>query len=223
MAVTDYISLLVKLAVILIIFYFIYDYIKTPLYLTELTRDYNELVDQFHLALKETAIAYIHIGSKRDCMPVTIQMRTIDGLFVETKQSAKNHPTLYVPGTGPGIVRPFSVFGYIRNDRVYIHRMNVRIAYNVETFQSTEQTYIFDKSLQIDDDDGSNESLQVSHPATWVHENGIDEDQFYQLVVNPAGLFTLVRIESFRHIEGIPVTPPTYREYKKTLTGITKK
>jgi len=223
MAATDTIGLLVKVVVVFVLVYFIYDYMKTPLYLMELTQDYNELVDQFHLALKETAIAYIHIGSKSDCMPVTIQMRTIDGVFVQTKQSTLDHPKLYVPGNDSGgTVLPFSVFGYIRNDRVYIHRMTVRISYTVQTGQSTDQTYIFDTKLNMDDD-RTTDTRKMSHPATWIHENDIDENQYYQLVVNPAGLFTMVRIESFKHVEGIPTTPPEYREYTKTLTGINRK
>lgn len=199
------------LVLLVSIVYFLYNYyVLAPQHLQELTREYNELVDQFHRVVKETAIAYIHIGAKQDGMPVTIQMRSITGVLVETKQSARSHPMLYVPGVD--YVRPFCVFGYIRNDRVYIHSMKVQVSYDPDTLLGSEQLYRFDKNLGIENEDVRDG--QVSHPATWVQGNDmIGENQFYQLVVNPAGLFTLVRIESFKHIEGLPATPPTHRDY----------
>jgi hypothetical protein len=208
---------LLSFVILIALIYFIYDYyIQTPRYLQEMTRDYNALVDQFHIAVSETAVAYIYIGSKLDRMPVTIQMRSITGMLVETKQSSRNHPELYVPVSDH--VRPFCVFGYIRNDRVYIHSMKVQVSFDQETLIGSEKLYIFDKSLDIENDDTNN---QVSHPATWVQgDDEIDENQFYQLVVSPAGLFTLVRIESFKTIAGLPTTAPIHRDYKKTLSGI---
>jgi hypothetical protein len=212
-----YILLVVLCILLIVLFYFVYDYfVQTPRYLRELTKDYNELVDQFHTAVKETSVAYIHIGSKRDGMPVTIQMRSITGMLVETKKSARSHPLLHVPGVDH--VRPFCVFGYIRNDRVYIHSMKVQVSYDVNTLLGSEQLFIFDTSLDIDKD---TENTQISHPATWVQETDeIDENQFYQLVVSPAGLFTLVRIESFKTVKGLPMTSPVQRDYRKTLSGI---
>jgi hypothetical protein len=208
------ILLILKLIIVLLVIYFIYDYIQTPQYLRELTNDYNELVDQFHIAVQETAIAYIHIGSKQDGMPVTIQMRSITGSMVETKQSRISHPSLYVQGE----IMPFIVFGYIQRDAVYVHSMKVRVSFDEETQIETGRLYIFDKNIVKDPD-----NPQVSHPATWVQADGLDENQFYQLVVNPAGLFTLVRIESFRNITGLPVHPPEHRNYKKALQGINRK
>ena len=206
---------ILKLAMVCIVFYFVYDYLQTPVYLQELTDEYNTLVDQFHVAVQETSIAYIHIGSKQDNMPVTIQMRSITGSLVETKLSRRNHPNLYVQGQ----IMPFCVFGYIQRDVVYIHSIKVRVSFDEETQLETGQLYIFDKNIDMDPD-----NPQVSHPATWVQANGeLDENQFYQLVVNPAGLFTLVRIESFQDIEGLPDRPPEYRNYTKTLQGISKK
>jgi hypothetical protein len=66
--------------------------------------------------------------------------------------------------------------------------------------------YIFDKN--------SNE-----YPDNLVPYGELD-DNLYQLVVNPAGLFMLVRIESFRNI---PTTLPTTEITKKTLRGINRK
>ena len=208
------ILMILRLIIGLLLIYFIYDYIQTPQYLHELTNDYNELVDQFHIAVQETSIAYIHIGSKQDGMPVTIQMRTITGGMVETKQSRISHPSLYVQGE----VMPFIVFGYIQRDAVYVHSMKVRVSFDEETQVETGRRYIFDQNIVKDPD-----NPQASHPATWVQADGLDENQFYQLVVNPAGLFTLVRIESFRNIKGLPDRPPEHRNYEKVLQGINRK
>ena len=203
----------VLLVLVLLVLYFVYDYLQTPRYLQEMTEDYNALVDQFHLAVRETALAYIHIGSKVDGMPVTIQMRSITGGLVETSESRKLQPMLYVDGK----IRPFVVFGYILREAVYIHSIKVRVSFDEDTQQETGQLYVFDKSLDLD----PATNPQVSHPATWVQADGqLDENQFYQLVVNPAGLFTLVRIKSFRDIPGLPTHPPQHRNYTKTLTGI---
>jgi hypothetical protein len=200
-------SLLVilKLIIVLIVIYFIYDYIQTPRYLRELTEDYNELVDQFHIAVRETAIAYIHIGSKQEGMPVTIQMRSITGSMIETKKSRVSHPQLYLQGQ----IMPFCVFGYIHRDAVYVHSMKARVSFDEETQLETVRLYLFDKNIEMDP-----ENPQVSHPATWIAEGEIDENQFYQLVVNPAGLFTLVRIDSFQNIPGLPDPPREPRECK---------
>ena len=205
-------TVLLVLVLLLLVLYFVYDYLQTPRYLQKLTEDYNELVDQFHLAVQETALAYIHIGSKAKGMPVTIQMRSITGGLVQTKESQKLQPLLYVDET----IRPFVVFGYILREAVYIHSIKVRASFNEDTQQETGKRYIFDKSLDLD----PATNPQVSHPATWVQAEELDENQFYQLVVNPAGLFTLVRIQSFRDIPGLPTRPPEHRNYTKTLSGI---
>ena len=81
-------GVVLNIALVLFVVYFIYDYIQTPMYLKELTKEYNELVDHFKIAVRETAIAYIHLGSKKDGIPVTIQIRSATGELIKTKKSA---------------------------------------------------------------------------------------------------------------------------------------
>jgi hypothetical protein len=81
-----------------------------------------------------------------------------------------------------------------------VQRFDLSISYG--------RLYIFDKN--------SNEYPDNLVPYGYVE---LDENR-YQLVVNPAGLFMLVRIESFRNI---PTTLPTTEIIKKTLRGINRK
>jgi hypothetical protein len=215
MPVLKLVGIFLNIILVLVVVYFIYDFIQTPMYLKELTKEYNELVDHFQLAVKETAIGYIYIGSKEEGMPVTIQIRTATGELINTKTSEQS-PLLYDKETK--IIRGFEVRGYIRRDRVYVYSLMVKM----ET--STHVEYIFDdkSDLNYKDPDFVN---PLSNPALWVKENesGIGENQFYEVVVSTAGLFALERAYTFKTIEGLPDTAPVYRDYKKTLNGITKK
>jgi len=221
MAVYHSTGLVVLILAILVTMYFVYDTIQTPRCLRELTWEYNTLVSQFHVTVNETAVVYIHIGSKRDGMPVTIQRRTVLGDCMKTKKSTGVCPLLYVPATDvtDSQILPFTVYAYMRNAHIYIHRMVVREEYNEQTLLVKERNYIFDDSLDVDND---RENRQVSHPAMWIQGDEIAENQFYQLVISPAGLFTIVRIDAFKNIKGLPETAPVHREYKKTLHDITR-
>ena len=208
-------GIVLNISLVLFVVYFIYDYIQTPMYLKELTKEYNELVDHFQLAVKETAIGYIHVGSKEDGMPVTIQIRTATGELINTKTSEQT-PLLYDEETDS--IRGFEVRGYIRRDRVYVYSLIVKMD------TRTHMEFIFDdkSDLNYKDPDFVN---PMSNPALWIKENesGIGENQFYEVVVSTAGLFALERAYTFKSIEGLPDEAPMYRDYKKTLKGITKK
>jgi hypothetical protein len=143
---------------VLVVVYFIYDFIQTPMYLKELTKEYNELVDHFQLAVKETAIGYIHVGSKEDGMPVTIQIRTATGELINTKTSEQT-PLLYDEETDS--IRGFEVRGYIRRDRVYVYSLIVKMD------TRTHMEFIFDdkSDLNYKDPDFVN---PMSNPAVWI-------------------------------------------------------
>ena len=205
-----------NITLVLFVVYFIYDYIQTPLYLKELTKEYNELVDHFQIAVRETAIAYIHFGSKEDGVPVTIQIRSATGELIKTKKSSIS-PLLY--DTKKDAMRSFMIKGYIKRDRVYMYSMMVK-----ETDQNTWQESIFDAKIDLNNKDPDFEN-PVSNPSLWIREDDdrIDENQSYELVVNQAGRFALVRAYTFKNIEGLPDEAPRYMDYKKTLNGITKR
>ena len=215
MSIFRLVGMFLNVMLVLVVVYFIYDFIQTPMYLKELTKEYNELVDHFQLAVKETAIGYIHVGSKEDGMPVSIQIRTATGELINTKTSEQT-PLLYDEETDS--IRGFEVRGYIRRDRVYVYSLIVKMD------TRTHLEFIFDdkSDLNYKDPDFVN---PMSNPALWIKENesGIGENQFYEVVVSTAGLFALERAYTFKSIEGLPDEAPMYRDYKKTLKGITKK
>ena len=86
------------------------------------------------------------------------------------------------------------------------------------------EEFIFDSKIDLNNKDPGFEN-PVSNPALWIKEDDdrFSENQSYELVVNEAGRFALVRAYTFKNIEGLPDEAPRYMDYKKTLNGITKR
>jgi hypothetical protein len=48
--------------------------------ITELTEEYNTVLDQFQTAIKDQTIAVLHIGSRAERYPLTVQHRTVNNM-----------------------------------------------------------------------------------------------------------------------------------------------
>ena len=196
-----------------VILYFLYNYFVIPYYLQEMTREYNELVDQFHLAVKETAVAYIKFGDEGDGMPITIEIVGCNGrVLIKEKPPIPSNATPCLRAGGDKKTTAFGVRGYLRENKVFVHSIYI------EHDSSTIQRFVYDTMA-----DPAMDSDSLSHPATWISScSKINPGDMYCLVSNQAGLFTLQPVDPSHTPTQDTMTIPMHRSYRKTLADTTK-
>ena len=140
----------------------------------------NESVEDNKRLVAKHALCYIHIGVKKDYMPLSITYRSYDGTIISQKQTGLKLLSTINNTETP---RPFSIVGKVRGNTVVVHGIDVQKGIN-SNGDTILKKYRIDETILDDDDD----DVMDVNPSTWICDavSGV-----YTLVATGGGLFKL--------------------------------
>lgn len=204
---------IVVLGVLGVLTYLIWWYIRMPYRLDDLAGQYNDLVDKFNTAVKLTTIAYMHIGSKEEKMPVTMSFRSVNGIEKLEVAADNGKPLLYDDQTNT--VNRLIIVGYESpTGHVFFKKLTVLVG---NTNDDWEYTTAIDSFFS---DSGQKETGNRGDPSINIECNeGVEclkEKTTYKLVANDAGAFHLRSIDPEKDNinSNLPTERPKYVNYK---------